>query len=59
MRERLVGDSAAALERLVDLARGRRIAVLCLENDQSRCHRQVVVDMAREAAPELETLPLY
>jgi uncharacterized protein (DUF488 family) len=61
LRERLslMDDSAAALERLVELAQNRRIAVLCLENDQSRCHRQVVIDMAREAAPELETLPLY
>jgi len=57
MRERLLGESAEALERLVELARGRRVAVLCLENDQSRCHRQVVVDMAREAAPDLEAWP--
>lgn len=58
MREILTGDSAGALAELVDLARGRRIAVLCLENDQARCHRQVVVEMALESAPELEALPL-
>ena len=59
MREILAeGEPAQALERLVSLARGRRIAVLCLENDQGRCHRQVVVDMALESAPELEVLPL-
>lgn len=59
MREILMGDSADALAELVDLARSRRIAVLCLENDQGRCHRQVVIDMALESAPGLEALPLF
>ncbi|HLF39886.1 MAG TPA: DUF488 family protein [Acidimicrobiia bacterium] len=58
MRERLEGESADALARLVDRARGRRIAVLCLEHDQSRCHRHVILEMIRTAAPDLETLPL-
>src|ERR1044071_277957 len=37
------GEPAEAVERLISLAQGRRIAVLCLESDQRRCHRQVVL----------------
>lgn len=60
MRERLgSGEPAEAVARLVRLAEGRRIAVLCLENDQRRCHRQVVLDAALERDPTLDILPLY
>ncbi len=60
MREHLAGgEPAAAVARLVALAEGRRIAVLCLENDQRRCHRQVVLDAALERNPALDVLPLY
>jgi len=53
------GDPGEAVDRLVALAAGRRIAVLCLENDQNRCHRQVVLAAARARNPELDILPLY
>jgi uncharacterized protein (DUF488 family) len=53
------GDPAAAVERLVSLADGRRIAVLCLENDQHRCHRQIVLEAALAREPALEILPLF
>jgi len=60
MREHLSGgEPAAAVARLVELAEGRRIAVLCLESDQRRCHRQVVLDAAVERDPTLEVLPLH
>lgn len=60
MREHLAGgEPAEAVARLVGLAEGRRIAVLCLENDQRRCHRQVVLDAALERDPTLDVLPLY
>jgi uncharacterized protein (DUF488 family) len=60
MRDHLAaGEPAEAVERLVKLADGRRIAVLCLENDQNRCHRQVVLEAASAREPELEILPLY
>jgi uncharacterized protein (DUF488 family) len=60
MREHLAGgEPAAAVGRLVASAAGRRIAVLCLENDQRRCHRQVVLDAALERDPTLDVLPLY
>jgi uncharacterized protein (DUF488 family) len=53
------GDPAEAVDRLVARADGRRIAVLCLENDQKRCHRQVVLEAALAREPALEILPLY
>jgi uncharacterized protein (DUF488 family) len=53
------GEPAEAVARLVSLADGRRIAVLCLENDQRRCHRQVVLEAAAAREPDLEILPLY
>ena len=53
------GEPAEAVTRLVSLADGRRIAVLCLENDQRRCHRQVVLEAARTREPALEILPLF
>lgn len=52
------GEPALAVRRLADLARGRRVAVLCLERDQARCHRQVVVEMVRRLAPDVDVLPL-
>ncbi len=60
MREYLAaGEAAKAVDRLVALADGRRIAVLCLENDQRRCHRQVVLEAALARAPALDVLPLH
>ena len=53
------GEPAEAVVRLVSLADGRRIAVLCLENDQRRCHRQVVLEAAVAREPDLEILPLF
>ena len=60
MRDHLAaGEPADAVARLVSLADGRRIAVLCLENDQRRCHRQVVLEAALSREPGLDILPLY
>ena len=53
------GEPAEAVARLVALADGRRIAVLCLENDQRRCHRQVVLEAALAHDPTLDILPLH
>jgi uncharacterized protein (DUF488 family) len=36
-------DAADALESLAVLARHERVAVLCFEADQARCHRDVVL----------------
>jgi len=53
------GEPAEAVGRLVGLAGDRRIAVLCLESDQRRCHRQVVLEAALARAPALDILPLH
>jgi uncharacterized protein (DUF488 family) len=52
-------EPAEAVDRLIALADGRRIAVLCLESDQQRCHRQVVLEAALGRQPELDILPLH
>ena len=54
-----VGEPAEAVGRLVASADGRRIAVLCLESDQHRCHRQVVLEAALARQPALDVLPLH
>jgi uncharacterized protein (DUF488 family) len=60
MREHLgSGEPAEAVARLVSLADGRRIAVLCLESDQRRCHRHVVLEAALRREPALDILPLH
>lgn len=56
MRARLENGSGPALARLVDRALRERVAVLCVERDRHRCHRQVITDMAQELAPELDVL---
>jgi uncharacterized protein (DUF488 family) len=60
MRDHLAtGEPADAVARLVNLAEGRRIAVLCLESDQARCHRQMVLEAALTRDPTLDILPLH
>ena len=60
MRHHLAtGEPAEAVARLVALAQDRRIAVLCLESDQRRCHRQVVLEAALGREPALDILPLH
>lgn len=58
MRGRLENGAGPALHQLVDTARSARVAVLCVERDRSRCHRQVITDMAQELDPEIEVLHL-
>jgi uncharacterized protein (DUF488 family) len=41
-RARLLADRAWALEGLADAAAKRPSAMLCLEHDQARCHRDVI-----------------
>jgi len=60
MRDHLAsGEPAEAVARLAALADGRRIAVLCLESDQSRCHRREVLAAVTALDPELDVLPLH
>jgi uncharacterized protein (DUF488 family) len=56
MRELLEGDACEALHRVADLARRQRVAVLCVERDRQRCHRDVVTAMVQELDPAIEVL---
>lgn len=53
-------DGAEATEQLQQLfaaAEAERVAVLCLEREEQRCHRQVILDRAR-STPGLSVAPL-
>ncbi|WP_411114889.1 DUF488 family protein [Streptomyces sp. 029-5] len=43
-------EAQTDLERLAEHARQSRVAVLCFEKDESRCHRQVVLETVRKRA---------
>lgn len=58
MRSMLNNGAGEALTRLVDLASSQRVAVLCVERDHSRCHRDVITDMAVERNPDIEVLQI-
>lgn len=59
MRHLLDSGSSPALRRLVDEARERRVAVLCVERGADRCHRQVITDMAQEIDPTLDVVAIH
>ncbi|GAA5152270.1 MULTISPECIES: DUF488 domain-containing protein [Amycolatopsis] len=44
--------SQAALSELVDLARESKVAVLCFEADEQRCHRHVVLNLVEQRLRE-------
>ena len=56
MREILSNRSGPALFRLVELARNRRVAILCVERDRARCHRDVITEMVTELEPSIDVL---
>jgi uncharacterized protein (DUF488 family) len=56
MREILENGSRTAVERLVERARGDRVAVLCVERDRTRCHRLVITEIVQEIDPTIEVL---
>jgi uncharacterized protein (DUF488 family) len=58
MREMLNNGSGPALRRPLQAAQEQRIAVLCVEREQVRCHRQVITDMAKELDPNIEVLQI-
>lgn len=58
MREMLNNGSGPAFRRLLEDAQEQRIAVLCVEREQVRCHRQVITDMAQEIDPKIEVLQI-
>ena len=56
MRQIIEDHAGPALHRVADLARHERIAVLCVERDRHRCHRDVVTEMVQELDPTIEVL---
>jgi uncharacterized protein (DUF488 family) len=58
MRAMLDNGGGEALCRVVDLASSQRVALLCVERDHSRCHRDVITDMAVERNPDIEVLQI-
>jgi uncharacterized protein (DUF488 family) len=53
MRARLANGGAESLQRLVRRGRNERVAVLCVERFDVSCHRQVIIEMAKELDPAL------
>ena len=58
MRSILENGSGSALQRVVDCARGDRVAVLCVERDRHRCHRDVITEMVEEIDPTIEVVQI-
>jgi len=56
LRGRLENGAGPALHRLVEHARDARIAVLCVERERGRCHRQVITDMVQEIDGTIEVV---
>lgn len=42
-----------ALARVIDLAHTGTVALLCFEEDETRCHRAMILDALRERVPSL------
>lgn len=59
MRAILANGAGDALQRVVDLASGDRIAVLCVEREPHRCHRDVITTAAAEKNPAIEIIPMW
>ncbi|MGH8886271.1 MAG: DUF488 family protein [Egibacteraceae bacterium] len=54
----LSNGSSDALDRLVVRACDAKVAVLCVERDSSRCHRQVITEAAQDLRPSLIVVDL-
>jgi uncharacterized protein (DUF488 family) len=59
MRARLQNGSGPALNRLIQRAETEKVAVLCVERFQARCHRQVILEMAAELDPKLRVVDIW
>lgn len=58
MRAQLDNGSADALDRVADLAEDQRIAVMCVESERQRCHRDVITDVIAEQHPDIEVIQI-
>jgi uncharacterized protein (DUF488 family) len=59
MRRRLENGSGPALQRLVDRTKNETVAILCVERFEENCHRQVILEMAKELDRELESFDIW
>ena len=59
MRKQLQIGAGETLRRLVVRGMTERVAVLCVEIDDAKCHRQVIVEMAREIEPSLSVTSIW
>jgi uncharacterized protein (DUF488 family) len=57
-RAQLLGERAWALDALADAAAERPTAMLCLEADQARCHRDVIAEELTRLPPHVRVEPL-
>lgn len=57
-RDRIAGDDRETTHHVAELARDRRVALLCYERDEQRCHRRLVVEAVRVLAPDIEHVAL-
>jgi uncharacterized protein (DUF488 family) len=53
-RKVLSNGSASALHALGDTLRHTPTAIMCVEREEARCHRQVIVEALAEANPRLK-----
>lgn len=58
MLELLSNASQAAIQRLVDDVRTRRVAVLCVERVSLHCHRRVITDVTRALDPDIDVIEI-
>jgi uncharacterized protein (DUF488 family) len=58
VRAMLANGASDAFDRVVELASGNRIAVLCVEREHLRCHRDVITEVAVERNPGIEVLQI-
>lgn len=58
LRSILLNGHRAALDRVVALASQERIAVLCVEREHHRCHRELIADMVLEQNPDIQILQM-
>ena len=50
------GSAATAIEELARTGRAQRVAVLCFESDDARCHRQVILSRAGGRKPAVSAV---
>ncbi|MPY94136.1 MAG: DUF488 family protein [Acidimicrobiia bacterium] len=57
-RQHLEYQGLGAYEAVVALARERRVALLCVERDERRCHRGCITDRAQAESADVSVLAL-